>query len=265
MNNCDQFREMYEAYALSALDAADRAALEAHLATGCQTCAKAIEEARWLVSQLAYMSPEAGPLDMLKGRLMQTVRAEAQAAKSSTAAASKPIPVWMWAGVAALLLLTLTSAWDAQKLQKQVQELQARAGQEQKGLRERERELAMARREAIILTDPASVKLALAGTDPQLPKLEAVWHSQLGIVLIGQKVTAPAGTRVLQLWLIPKAAGGKPIPSLVVRPDADGKFDLLVAKPPELMAETKALAITEEPEGGSPQPTSAVKWVGDVS
>jgi anti-sigma-K factor RskA len=130
---------------------------------------------------------------------------------------------------------------------------------------DRERELAMARREAIILTDPASVKLSLAGTDPQLPKLEAVWHSQLGIVLTGQKVAAPSGTRVLQLWLIPKAAGGKPIPSLVVRPNADGKFDLLVAQPPELMAATKALAITEEPEGGSSQPTSAVKWVGGVS
>jgi anti-sigma-K factor RskA len=70
---------------------------------------------------------------------------------------------------------------------------------------------------------------------------------------------------VLQLWLIPKAAGGKPIPSFVVRPDVDGKFDLLVANPPELMAATKALAITEEPEGGSPQPTTAPKWVGGVS
>jgi anti-sigma-K factor RskA len=62
---------------------------------------------------------------------------------------------------------------------------------------------------------------------------------------------------VLQLWLIPKAAGGNPIPSLVVRPDADGKFDLLAANPPELMTATKALAITEEPEGGGPQPTTA--------
>jgi anti-sigma-K factor RskA len=67
------------------------------------------------------------------------------------------------------------------------------------------------------------------------------------------------------LWLIPKAQGGKPIPSLTLRPDADGKFVLLVANPPELMAATKALAITEEPEGGSAQPTTTPRWVGGVS
>jgi Anti-sigma-K factor rskA, C-terminal/Putative zinc-finger len=265
VNNCDQFREMYEAYALGALDAADSAAFEAHLATGCKTCAKAVEEARWVVSQLAYLSTEAAPSDMLKGRLMQTVRAEAQAAKKSAAATSKPIPAWMWVGVAAMLIVTVMSAWDAQKLQKQVQELQDQAALEQKNLVEREREVAMAQREAIILTDPASVKLSLAGTDPQLPKMDAVWHAKLGIVLIGQKIAPLPGNRVLQLWLIPKAAGGKPIPSLVVRPDAEGKFELLVANPPELMAATKALAITEEPIGGSQQPTTTPKWVGGVS
>ena len=53
MKNCDQFREMFEGYALGALDAGERAALDAHLAAGCKDCAKAVEEARWLVSQLA--------------------------------------------------------------------------------------------------------------------------------------------------------------------------------------------------------------------
>jgi anti-sigma-K factor RskA len=75
----------------------------------------------------------------------------------------------------------------------------------------------------------------------------------------------PSGNRVLQLWLIPKAPRGKPIPSLTLRPDADGHFVLLVSNPLELMAETKALAITEEPAGGSPQPTTTPRWVGGVS
>ena len=70
---------------------------------------------------------------------------------------------------------------------------------------------------------------------------------------------------VPQLWLIPKLPGGKPIPSLALRPDAEGKFVLLVSNPPELMAETKALAITEEPEGGSSQPTTPPRWVGRVT
>ena len=264
MNNCDQYREMYEAYALGALNPAERAAFEAHLATGCKICAKAMEEARWLVSQLAYLSPEAAPSDMLKGRLMQTVRAEAAAARPAQPP-KKPIPFWMWVGVAALFILTLYSGWEARQLQIQIREVNERAAMELKNREQIEQELADAKREAVILTDPASVSIKLASSDPQSPQLEAKWHSKLGIVLVGQKIPAPSGNRVLQLWLIPKAAGAKPIPSLVVRPDADGKFELLVANPPQLMVDTKALAITEEPAGGSPAPTSTPRWVGGVS
>ena len=56
MNDHDQFRELIEAYALGALDEQERAALEAHRAAGCADCAKALEEARWLASQLAAPS-----------------------------------------------------------------------------------------------------------------------------------------------------------------------------------------------------------------
>jgi anti-sigma-K factor RskA len=264
VSDCAKFREMLEAYALGSLDAPERAALESHLATGCDDCAKALAEARWLVSQLAYLAPEAAPSDILKGRLLQTVRAEAQARKQS-ASPKSAIPFWMWAGVAALFVVTIYSAWNVQRLQHDIQATNQKAAAIFQQRRDLEAQLEAAKREATIVTDPASVKIPLASTDPQTPPLEATWHSQLGIVLTGQKTPVPSSNRVLQLWLIPKAHGGKPIPSLTVRPDADGKFVLLVAHPPELMAQTKALAITEEPEGGSPQPTTAPRWVGGVS
>jgi anti-sigma-K factor RskA len=264
MKNCDQFREIFEAYALGALDAAERISLEAHLATGCKDCAKSVEEARWLVSQLAYLAPEATPSDMLKGRLMQTVRAEAQAARKSVS--TKPaIPVWMWAGVAALFLFSVFSARNVEELRNEIRTTNKRAAAILKQRQDLEAQLESAKREAVILTDPASVNITLASTDPNTPQLEAKWHSSLGIVLTGQKIPAPSGNRVLQLWLIPKAPGGKPIPSLTLRPDAEGKFVLLVSNPPGIMIETKALAITEEPEGGSLQPTTAPRWVGGFS
>jgi anti-sigma-K factor RskA len=264
VKNCDQFREMFEAYALGALDAPERAALETHLATGCPECAKSLAEARWLVSQLHYLAPEAAPSDILKGRLMQTVRAETQSAPRF-APPKSGIPFWMWAGVAALFVATIYSAWNAQRLTREIQRADQIAAAILQHRHELETQLEDARREATILVDPASVKIALVSSDPQAPPLEATWHSKLGIVLSGQKVPAPSGDRVLQLWLIPKTPGGKPIPSLTLRPDADGKFVLLVSNPPELMAETKALAITEEPAGGSPAPTATPRWVGGVS
>jgi anti-sigma-K factor RskA len=264
MNNCGPFQEMFEAYALGALDAEERAALEAHLATGCADCSRPVEEARWLVSQLAYMAPDADPSDMLKGRLMQTVRAEAQASKQVTPV-KRGVPVWLWAGVAALLLFSVYSAWNAQQMSNQVREAKQRVTAILAERAEQEKQLALAKREATILTDPSSIKIVSSSQDSQTLQLEARWHSQLGIVVNGRNIPVPSGSRVWQLWLIPKAAGGKPIPSLTLRPDADGKFVLLVANPPELMAETKALAVTEEPAGGSEQPTSTPRWVGGVS
>jgi anti-sigma-K factor RskA len=274
---------MYEAYALSALDPPERAAFEAHLATGCAECAKAVAEARWLVAQLAYLAPEASTSDMLKDRLMQTVRSEAKSSslRATPTKTTTPsgIPYWLAAGIAALLLLTLYFAWDAHRLKQELraanernqrneeivastQNERAAAQQELSAMQE---QMAKMRRENAILTDPASVKITLAAQKIQAPQMVAMWHDKYGIVLTGQKVPMPAGNRVLQLWLIPKAPGGKPIPSMTVRPDANGNFVILVSNPPAASSNTKALAITEEPAGGSPAPTTTPKWVGAMS
>jgi anti-sigma-K factor RskA len=262
VKNCDQFRELIEAYALGALDPEDRGAIEAHLATGCPDCVKAVEEARWLVSQLAYAAPEAAPSDILKGRLMQTVGAEAQSpAKPRALPAKSSVPFWLWAGVAALLVFSIYSAWNTRHLQDEIREANNRAA----ALEKTEQELLLAKREAMILMDPSSVKIALKGSDSQGPQLEAKWHSQWGVVVMGENIPMPSPHHVLQLWFIPKAPGKMPMASMMVRPDANGKFVLLVSSPPESMDATKALAISEEPEGGSPWPTNPPRYSGGVS
>jgi anti-sigma-K factor RskA len=262
----DQFRELLEAYALGALDATERAALEAHLAAGCPDCTKALEEARYLVSQLAFLAPPAEPSEMLRARVLRTVRAEAREARpTETARSATSIPYWLWLGVAALLLLSVYSTWDARKLQQEVAEVNQRAAAELKQREQLQQELTVAKHEARILTDPASKKIAIMPSDKQMPMIEAMWHPELGIYVTAQKVPIPKGNRVLQLWLIPKAPGAKPMPSHTFWPDANGKIGMMVDDPPEVMAETKALAITEEPAGGSLQPTSTPIWMGGIS
>jgi anti-sigma-K factor RskA len=262
----DQFRELIEAYALGALDASEKAALEAHLATSCAECAKALEEARLLVSQLAYLAPAVEPSDMLRARILRTVRAEAGEARPGAATSSRTsIPYWLWAGVAALLLLSVYSTWDARKMQREVAEVNARAAAELKQREELQRELTVVTREARILTDPASKKIEIVPSDKKIPSLEAMWHAELGIYVTGHQIPVPRGNRVLQLWLIPKAPGGKPIPSHTFAPDAHGKIGMMVDNPPDVIAQTKALAVTEEPAGGSAQPTSTPIWVGGIS
>ena len=205
---------------------------------------------------------------MLKGRLLQTVRSEV-AGNSPRESASRGagVPFWLWAGVAALLLFSVYSAWNERKLRSEITNLQKQT-QVQQAERERlEAELGEAKtqaHEAMIWSDPKSVKIMLRPKDPKMPQLEAMWHPELGLCVRGWKVPSPGDKRMLQLWLIPKA-GGKPMPSMTLWPDATGTFTEMVENPQQAMSDTQALAITEEPIGGSPQPTSAPMWVGGVS
>jgi anti-sigma-K factor RskA len=269
----DQFRELIEAYALGALDANERTALEAHLASGCLECAKALEEARLVVTQLAYLAPPAEPSDMLRARVLQSARADADAARGSggggrsmqAAPAKTAIPFWLWAGVAALLIVSVYSTWEARKVQIDLTKMKEHAAAELKERKQLEDELTMAKHEAWILTDPGSKKIMIMPSDKSMPMVEAMWHPKMGIYVTAQQMPMPKNNKVLQLWLIPKTRGAKPMPSHVFWPDANGKIGEMVANPPEDMADTKALAITEEPPGGSPQPTSTPMWVGGVS
>lgn len=259
MSACDPFREMYEAYALGALDAGEREAFEAHLRSGCTDCARAIDEARWLVSQLAYLAPEAEPPAMLKGRLMQQVRADAaQANRAQPKRAA--VPVWMWAGVAALVVMSLYTTWEARRLERELQAARAEAA----ALKRIAEEQAAIDREQIIVFDPASVQIQMPPLAKGEPPMRAYWHAKLGILVAGLKTPAPPRGRALQLWLIPKAPGSKPLSAGLFTQRADGSLMVLVPNPQEGMAGTKLLAITEEPEGGSPQPTGEPRWTGTV-
>ena len=170
----------------------------------------------------------------------------------------------MWGAVAALLLFAIFTSWEGVQLKKRIAESTSQTDAVIAKRATLQEQLALAQREALIITDPRSVKISLHTDNTNFPELRAIWHAKLGIVISGKNVPAPSGTHTFQLWLIPKARGGKPIPSFASRPDAQGKFVMLVANPPNTMDATKALAITEEPAGGSPQPTTKPIWLGAI-
>jgi hypothetical protein len=163
------------------------------------------------------------------------------------------------------LVFSIYSAWNTRRLNNEIRDANNRAASLRDEREKAEQELILAKREAMILMDPSSVKIALKSGDAQGPQLEAKWHSEWGVVVMGENIPMPSPHHVLQLWFIPKEAGKMPMPSMMIRPDANGKFVLLVSDPPESMDATKALAISEEPEGGSPWPTNPPRYSGGVS
>ena len=203
---------------------------------------------------------------MPRGRLMQTMRSERAATTSQVPTPTRPpLPVWICAAVAAALLFAFYNAYEARVTDATIQQTRDALEKQMHMQQATARELAVARREALILTDPKSLKIAMLAGKKGLPMLRATWNPGLGLVVSGQKLQNPSVNRTLQLWLIPKAAEAKPLPSLTLRPSADGNFDLLVTNPPDSPGATKALAITDEPEGGSLQPTTTPIWMGAVA
>jgi anti-sigma-K factor RskA len=259
-----QFRELIEGYALGSLDAPERALLETHLATDCSECADALEEARRVVSQLAYLAPSVEPPQQLRRTLMQVVRSEASGDERRSPT-SGTVPWWMWGAVAALLLFGLYSTWNTQRLNNEIKRINDQMAAERRHNQDLLQERIAAQRQMRILTDPLSKKIMLPSKDAQMPELEAMWHPELGLCVMGHKVPMPADNHVFQLWLIPKAQGSKPMPVQTLWPEADGKLMRVVDNPPEPMWNTKAIAITEEPAGGSLQPTSEPMWEGGLT
>ncbi len=253
MNDCAQFKEQYESYALGVLEGEERAALEAHLASACPVCVPAVEEARWLVAQLAYLAPDAQPPESLRRNLLGAVRVpEARRARAW-------FPIWAWVGSAALIAFAVFSLWQAHRMQNQLAELTARlkAGEAQRQKLAEER--AIAERTNLILSDPASRLVTLQTKIG--PQVHAFCHPKLGII----SVPMPASNRTYQLWLVMKDKNAKPMSAAMFRPDDSGKVMLMVPAMPADMDSTAALAISEEPSGGSPQPTSAPIWVGALT
>jgi len=93
------------------------------------------------------------------------------------------------------------------------------------------------------------------------PAIQIFWDRARNTALLNATGLKPAPTgRTYQLWWI---RDGKPVPSVTfqVRPDSAG-IVRGVSVPTD--GELSAAAVTEEPEGGSQQPTSPILLVGPL-
>jgi anti-sigma-K factor RskA len=111
------------------------------------------------------------------------------------------------------------------------------------------------------LPDAIRVTLKPAKFPPQ-PQATAVYSaSKTNLVFTANNIAPPPVGKAYELWLL--AAGGKPVPAGMFKPDAQGNASLVNPPLPSGLA-AKGFAVTVEPEGGSEQPTSAILLVGTV-
>lgn len=281
MASCEQLAELYEAYALGALEGAELAAVEEHLARQCPTCTPGVAQARTLVANLSYLAPAAEPPADLRRKLLAAIAAE----RADTAAVAVPtgatvrgmdavskgrarvperawIPAWAWVAAAALVLFAGYTTFQMRQFSREVAVLERQGAQEQQRSRaldsERERYLQALN----IIGAAATRRLQLKPGKTAMPPVSAYWNPGMGLVLAADKMPDMPPGRTLQLWVVPQQ--GAPISVGIFRPNAAGQV-LMVMPPGNAMLMAKALAISDEPAGGSPQPTSTPEWVGPVS
>jgi anti-sigma-K factor RskA len=260
--DCEQLAPLYEEYALGVLEGEQRAEMDAHLARHCAHCTPGIEKARWVVAQLAHVSPESQPPQSLKGKILDAVKASGNVTEFKAPPRRAAFPVWAWLAAAALALLTGYSIRQIEYQNAQLAELRVqmrKALLQNKALQD---QLEVSRQIALVMQSPDSMPLKLMPKDKNMPMVHAYLHPHMGVAITADQMPAMPSARTLQLWFVPKT--GKPMSIAIFHPDAQGQIAVIApANMPR--NEIAALAVTEEPAGGSPQPTSNPAWIAQVN
>ncbi len=173
------------------------------------------------------------------------------------------IPVWVWIAAAAVTGTFAVTLWQSRRLTSQLAELrkQIHQGQSHKETLEAERQNFEQIR--ALLGAPETREIRLKAESADLAMARAFWNEDLGVVLAAEQMPAPPADRTYQLWIVQK--NGSPIRAGVFQPDGNGKVLQLLRVEANVSAkDAKGLAISEEPAGGSPQPTTPFQWVGIV-
>lgn len=174
------------------------------------------------------------------------------------------VPVWVWGVTLAALLFFALTLWQAQKLQRQLAELQLQMRLEQgrkETLEAQRREMDQIRA-LLAAPETRAVQLKPAAVDARPFKI--FWNEELGLLVTAQNVRALPAGRVFQLWILPKK--GSAISAGVFQPDANGTVLRLLRSAVSIRTyDAAGLMVTVEPGGGSPQPTRTPSWVGLIS
>jgi hypothetical protein len=171
-------------------------------------------------------------------------------------------PVWAWAAAAALALLTGYSIRQMGNQNTQLAELRKEmklATMQNKALQD---QLELGRMIASVMMSPDSMPLKLMPKDKNMPMVHAYLHPHMGVAITADQMPAMPAARTLQLWFVPKK--GQPMSVAIFRPNAEGQI-AIVAPVNMPRNEIAALAVTEEPAGGSPQPTANPAWIAQVN
>lgn len=263
MNDQERLLGLCLEYELGTLEGPELTELESLLRQGDASAKAALADARATVAVIGLTADAATPSAQVKKGLMAQIAEESRSAGPAPVIESNRFgrnAALAYAIAAGLLLFAFLEWQQVRELRTAVAELQERTTE----LSEERDQLAQnsERFERIlaILSGPETKAVSLAA--PDSPTMHAYWNEQYGLMLAGDSLSVSAPGRTLQLWIIPKQ--GNPVSVDVFEPSPAGRA-LLLSQPGMALQDANLLAITDEPAGGSPQPTTTPIWVGPIT
>ena len=270
--DCENFKELLAANALTALDAADARALNTHLES-CADCRSEMSECEETAALLTLDAKPLEPPAQVRERIIASVRAEDRAGRLASERGSRdasqaegnvlaferpPRNVWAALGsfgtiaatiVFVALSIALVVLWQKNRtMQSELARLTTEVNQTRAQL---DREHAMGE----LLTSPDTHMAKLTGTNvaPGAHAMLAYDKSGHAMLMTKGLPAAPAGM-AYQLWFI---KDNKKMPGRVFTTDAAGN-GMLEDQVPDLAREAAVFAVTLEPIGGVQVPTGSI-------
>lgn len=245
------------AYALGALDPEQTAAFEARLAEDPEL-RRQVADFEAALAGLGETLPGAGPPAKLKQRVLARARQARLPARSAIDRPPRRTPVLAWTLLAASVAGLAWVGIENLTLRDEVGELTAELGEVRSALAGSRANLARLDSLSLLLSG-SDVRFATLTGDAQ-PTLRLVWSAERRLMLVAASNLAPPDEgRTYQLWGI--RGDEAPVSLGTFVPDPDG--NALVTLAPDVAADFDLSALTDEPAGGSPQPTTQPFLVGE--
>ncbi|HEY6990781.1 MAG TPA: anti-sigma factor [Bryobacteraceae bacterium] len=226
-----EMNELYELYALGALEPELANEIDSHLADGCEYCGERLREATRAAAAMSGMAEQLEPPKHLRDRLLASVRPRKQSSS------------WLFAVAglaAACVLLLVYSLWSRNTVQSLSDRISSLT-QERDQLRS-----------AVEVLSRPDTRMVQFGNN-NAPHGRVFLSQNGGVVFAGSQLPQITSDKTFQLWLIP--AAGAPRSAGIFRPNAGGEFVNVLPGPVDL-AGIHAVAVSVEPRQGSTAPTT---------
>jgi anti-sigma-K factor RskA len=230
MNPGSEHNDLYELYVLGLLEDPERARIEEDLRRNDPAAQARLRRALETNAILGTLAPDVEPSRQLRRRVLSI--ADPQGARATWS--------WAWAALSACLVAGLVyTAVQRQGVQAELASVQTQ-------LEVREATLEFLRR-------PDTRLLKTGAAEERRPVAKVFVNSAEGVLLVASNLPALQPGRTYEMWIVPKAGGPRPMG--LFKPLADGTAFHLQAGPVNL-EDAAAVALSVEPDGGSPAPTT---------